>query len=52
MIDWGLTAKIAGGGFGMVFLILAILALIVWIVGMGVRRISKNSSRSKEKSQE
>jgi len=49
MIDWGLTAKIAGGGFGMVFIILAILALVVWLVGLGVQRFSKGSSKSEEK---
>ena len=49
MIDWGLTAKIAGGGFGMVFIILAILALVVWIVGLGVQRFSKAGSKSEEK---
>lgn len=52
MIDWGLTAKIAGGGFGMVFLILAILALVVWLVGLGVRKLQKAGSKSEEKRQE
>jgi len=50
-IDWGLAAKIAGGGFGMVFLILAILALVVWLTSLGVRKFSKGSSRSEEKKQ-
>ena len=34
MIDWALAMKIAGGGFGVVVLILAILALIIWAVGL------------------
>lgn len=50
-IDWGLAAKIAGGGFGIVFLILAILALVVWLTSLGVQKFSKGSSRSEEKKQ-
>jgi len=51
MIDWNLVAKIAGGGFGMVFLVLAILALLVWITGLGVRRFSKSGSKDEERRQ-
>jgi len=52
MIDWSLAGKIAGGGFGMVFFILAILALLIWITGLGVRKFSKSKSKSEEKRQE
>jgi len=52
MIDWSLAAKIAGGGFGMVFLILAILALVIWLTGLGVRKFSKSKSKSEGKTQE
>ena len=44
-IDWDLAVKIAGGGFGMVFLILAILALVVWATGLVWQR-----TKSKQKS--
>lgn len=30
MIDWGYALYIAGGGFGTVFILLAVLAVIVW----------------------
>jgi Na+-transporting methylmalonyl-CoA/oxaloacetate decarboxylase gamma subunit len=50
MIDWSLAGKLAGGGFGMVFLILAILALVVWLTGLGVRKFQKSSSK-REKGQ-
>jgi Na+-transporting methylmalonyl-CoA/oxaloacetate decarboxylase gamma subunit len=33
-IDWGEVGEVVGVGFGMVFLILGILALIIWIVGI------------------
>jgi Na+-transporting methylmalonyl-CoA/oxaloacetate decarboxylase gamma subunit len=49
MVDWNLAAKIAGGGFGMVFLILAILALLIWLTHLGVNRFAKGSADSEEK---
>lgn len=44
MTDWGLSAKIAGGGFLTVILILAILAVIVWVVGLVFRRTETGSN--------
>jgi len=38
IMDWGLIAKIAGGGFGSTLLILAILCIIIWLIGLVVRR--------------
>jgi len=49
MVDWNLAARIAGGGFGMVFLILAVLALLVWLTYLGVNRFSKGSLNTEEK---
>lgn len=34
MTDWSLVAKIAGGGFGVTILALAILYVVAWIVGL------------------
>jgi len=45
MMDWNLVAKIAGGGFGMVFIILAILALTVWLTKIVTARIVKGKSK-------
>ncbi len=50
MIDWGLAAKIAGGGFGVTILVLIILALIAWIVGLIVQKTTKVTPESKEDS--
>jgi len=47
MIDWNLAAKIAGGGFGMVFIILAILAGVVWVTKIVVAKITKGEPRRK-----
>ena len=48
MIDWELVAKIAGGGFGIVILILAILSVLVWIVGLVVRRFTRKGKQESE----
>jgi Na+-transporting methylmalonyl-CoA/oxaloacetate decarboxylase gamma subunit len=47
MIDWGLVAKIAGGGFGVTILILIILSLVAWLVGLVVQRATKEPKESK-----
>ena len=38
VIDWGLVAKVAGGGFGVTIVVLLILALVAWIVGLVVQK--------------
>ncbi len=38
MIDWGLTAKIAGGGLVATFLTVGILAIVVWLIGFVIQR--------------
>ena len=40
MIDWNLAIKIAGGGFGMVFLILVILQVVVEVVRVTTEKIT------------
>jgi len=37
-MDWGLIAKIAGGGFGVTILVLVILSVVAWIVGLIVQK--------------
>jgi len=37
MIDWGLVAKVAGGGFGMTLLVLVILSISIWVTGLVIR---------------
>ena len=48
MVDWGIVAKIAGGGFGVTILVLAILSLLAWIVGLIVQRTVKAPVEGKE----
>ena len=48
-VDWGEVGEVVGVGFGMVFLILGILALIIWIVGI---ILQKRASASKGNNEE
>ncbi len=49
MIDWSLVAKIAGGGFGIVILVLAILTAVVWVVGLVARKFPEKGKESEAK---
>jgi hypothetical protein len=49
MTDWGLVAKIAGGGFGVTILALAILYVVSWIVGLIVPRPKAGNKETPEK---
>ncbi len=49
MIDWGLVAKIAGGGFGVTILVLIILSLVAWGVGLIVQRTVKEPKETPSK---
>jgi Na+-transporting methylmalonyl-CoA/oxaloacetate decarboxylase gamma subunit len=42
-VDWGLAGQVGGAGFGMVFALLIILAVIIWLTGWLV-----NKTRSTE----
>ncbi|UCB43716.1 MAG: hypothetical protein JSV77_03460 [Dehalococcoidales bacterium] len=47
MIDWGLVAKVAGGGFGVTILVLTLLSVIIWVVGL-ITRESESQGEEKE----
>jgi len=47
-MDWGLAAKIAGGGYGLCILVLIILSVVAWIIGLVVQRTAKPAADSKE----
>ena len=38
-IDWVEAWQVSGMGFGLVFLVLAILAIAVWLIGLVLRRM-------------
>lgn len=41
MTDWALAIRIAGGGFGLVFILLTLLGVSVWITRIIVGKIEK-----------
>jgi len=50
-IDWGFAGQIGGFGFGLVFVVLIILALAIWLVGLILSKITtgKGEASNKEK---
>ena len=50
-VDWGFAGQIGGFGFGLVFVVLIILALAIWLTGLILSKItaSKGEVSNKEK---
>ncbi|HEY95859.1 MAG TPA: hypothetical protein G4O15_13080 [Dehalococcoidia bacterium] len=46
MIDWALAGKIGGIGFGMVFVVLVILAVVLWLVGLIFKKIGTGEEKT------
>jgi Na+-transporting methylmalonyl-CoA/oxaloacetate decarboxylase gamma subunit len=38
-VDWSLAGQIGGIGFGLVFVVLTVLALAIWLVGLVLSKI-------------
>jgi Na+-transporting methylmalonyl-CoA/oxaloacetate decarboxylase gamma subunit len=49
-IDWG-EALFAGKGFGVVFLVLIILAVVTWLIGLVFQRIKRGQEKAKSASE-
>jgi len=49
-VDWGFAGQVGGVGFGMVFALLVILAVVIWLTGIIVNKasIDKNESDNKK----
>lgn len=43
--DWGFAIQIAAGGFGMVFFLLVLLAVIVWATSKVIVRLTKDKAK-------
>jgi len=48
-VDWGQAARVGGVGFGMVFLLLIILAIVVWVGGLVINKISASKAETTER---
>jgi Na+-transporting methylmalonyl-CoA/oxaloacetate decarboxylase gamma subunit len=49
-MNWGQALLIAGKGFGTVFLILVILAVVTWLIGLAFRRFGRVREEAKPES--
>ncbi len=45
-VDWGLAGQIGGIGFGLVFVVLTVLALAIWLVGLVLSKIGSGKGET------
>ncbi len=48
-VDWGLAGQIGGIGFGLVFMVLIILAVAIWLVGVVLSKIGTREAKTGDK---
>ncbi len=48
VVDWGEALRVGGTGFGTVFLVLIILAVIITLIGLATRRLNRSQTNSKK----
>ena len=50
-VDWGFAGQVGGVGFGLVFAVLIILAVVIWLVGLVLSKIGagKGEAEAEEK---
>jgi Na+-transporting methylmalonyl-CoA/oxaloacetate decarboxylase gamma subunit len=46
-VDWGEAILLAGKSFGVVFLVLVILAVITWLIGLVFQRVKREQEKAK-----
>jgi len=44
IIDWGEAVRVGVVGFGVVFLVLVILAVVIWLTGIVIGKIGNNKN--------
>ena len=47
-VDWGLAGRIGGVGFGIVFAVLIILAVVIWLTGLVISKISTSKGEAND----
>ncbi len=45
-VDWGFAGQVGGMGFGMVFALLVILAVVIWLTGIVVNKTSTSKNET------
>jgi Na+-transporting methylmalonyl-CoA/oxaloacetate decarboxylase gamma subunit len=51
-VDWGFAGQIGGIGFGLVFAVLIILALVIWLTGLVLGKIGTGKAEVNNKRKE
>ena len=47
-VDWGFAGQIGGIGFGLVFVVLVVLAVAIWLVGLVINKTSTGKDKASE----
>jgi Na+-transporting methylmalonyl-CoA/oxaloacetate decarboxylase gamma subunit len=47
-IDWGQATQVGGVGFGIVFLVLVLLSVVLWLIGLVFRRIGTGKEETSD----
>ncbi len=45
MIDWNLVGEVAGLGFVVLFIVVGVVAIVVWVIGLLHKLMQKKSSQ-------
>jgi len=45
-VDWGFAGQVGGVGFGMVFVLLVILAIVIWLTGIVVNKTTSGKDKT------
>ena len=45
-VDWGFAWQVGGVGFGVVFALLILLAIIIWLVGLILNKVSAGKAET------
>jgi Na+-transporting methylmalonyl-CoA/oxaloacetate decarboxylase gamma subunit len=48
-VNWGEALRIGGTGFGLVFVVLIILAVIISLIGLAIKRINRDKANNTQK---
>ena len=48
-IDWGFAGQVGGIGFGLVIVVLIILALVIWLTGLVLSKIGASKAETDDK---
>ena len=45
-IDWGFAGLVGAAGFSMVFVLLVILAIVIWLTGVILNKVSTDKNKT------